>query len=876
MGESYKFRCPQCGRNFKANKDLGGRLKRCGQCRGTFTIKRHAPAKHGAPAAAPEPVILHDPELPIDQVFNALHDWQGTVRSLPGSFAREITFGQFDPAYRLTLEVTLDANGRKTKQSAHRETIALPPELGSDVRKSARRVVDLSFERTADLPKLLADKPVSVRTAAEQLAKELRPPAGGHFAGRHLVVEHLQVWQAHWVFHQAEGSAWFFGRPLRAYLPDPPKKSAAPAVLVTALILAALGGIGWTLWEFDLVRPGEHSASVSVVAPAPAAPARPQPLRFAKDGVLQLDDGSFLRGSLERKDEAVVVQSGAQSKSIAPWQIETLHIDAPVFIRGELRHLDGLEGRVASALEPGAKVTRETLVGLFLEVHRLRERWTQLEALCAASELPGNPGPQKRIESLRAAVEKLLESLAPPAAAAPATDPPPGVKAAEPSPAAALAAKLLAQMTVTMDDVSRAQLVASLQALKGEKVPQSDLLAFVLLWLSRNDVDSGLLADRVRVKTPNVDTAFDGTFEKQNEFFVKLRTYSGQEVTAYREKDAWVARLPGGIQYDSAQVTATARLRTASSERLKASLDLLPPGRWMSAPAADHLRAAKAAAEGDRRKEIQNDRGLVLLRALAAGHAGTVLRIGTPAEILEARATLIGLGFSQAPDGRWERSEDRRAVQIGQLLRDGKGEEARALLPGSQATSEFLGSYRATAVQLLSPIRSVEELTRATTALDQSLNQAATPGESKHLIALKDTVTKFGICPSCGGSPAKVCMTCRGKGTRTEACASCGGQGYKATVGIGATGHKTCEVCQGKPIKGTRPCDVCQGKGTRSCAKCQGVTRLPEATDLSRTRPCARCNSSGGHGDNVVHPCTTCAGLGLQLVPAGAPDAVLP
>src|SRR4030095_5699439 len=130
-------------------------------------------------------------------------------------------------------------------------------------------------------------------------------------------------------------------------------------------------------------------------------------------GLLQLDDGSFVRGSLERKDEAVVVQSGSQSKSVAPWQIETLHIDAPVFIRGELRHLDGLEGRVASALEPGSKATREAVVGLFLEVHRQRERWTQLEALCSAAELPGDPKPQKRIESIRSAVGKLLEPSRP-------------------------------------------------------------------------------------------------------------------------------------------------------------------------------------------------------------------------------------------------------------------------------------------------------------------------------------------------------------------------------------------------------------------------------------------------------------------------------
>src|SRR5262245_56648845 len=109
MGDSFKFQCPQCGRSYKANSDLWGQLKRCGKCRGTFTIRRTAAVKHGAPPTAPEPVVLHDLELPIDQVFSALHDWQSSVRSLPGSFAREITFGRFDPAYRLTLEATIEA-----------------------------------------------------------------------------------------------------------------------------------------------------------------------------------------------------------------------------------------------------------------------------------------------------------------------------------------------------------------------------------------------------------------------------------------------------------------------------------------------------------------------------------------------------------------------------------------------------------------------------------------------------------------------------------------------------------------------------------------------------------------------------------------------
>jgi hypothetical protein len=858
MGEPYRFQCPECGRSYKANKDLGGRLKRCGKCRGTFTIRRHAPSRRGAPAAPPEPVILHDPELPIDQVFNALHDWQGSVRSLPGSFAREITFGSFDPAYRLTLEVTTEADGRRARQVAHRETVALPPEFGAAERDGARKVVDLHFEHTSELAAKLADKPAVVREAAEQLAKELRPPPGGRFAARRLVVEHLQAWQAHWVFRRSEGVSWFFGRPLRVVLPDPPRRSAAPAALATLLGIAAAGAVAWVLWEYDLVRPG--GTAPPPPAPVAASVPKPAPLRFAKDGVLQLDDGSFLRGALERREEQVVVEAAGRSQSVAPWQIESLHVDAPVFLRGEGRRLDDLEGRVKSAR--GA--ARETLVGLFLEVHRQRDRWARLEGLCAASELPGEPG--KRLEAARAEVERLLEAGAPPAvAAAPAVAPDPSAKPPEPTAAATAAAALLRGLAAPMDADARARVVAGLQALRGEKLAQADLVGFALLLLSRSEPEAGLVADRLRLRTAQVDSTFEGAFEKQGEHFVRLRTASGQEVVAYREKEAWTAQLPGGIRLEGAQCAATPGARTASGERLRAALDAFPPDRWMTAPAADHLRAAKAG-----------DGSHPLLRSLAAGHSATALRAGTPAEILEARGALHRLGYAQSAEGRWERTEDRRAAQMGRLVREGKPEEARALLPAPRGPQDFAGAYRSAAVQLQSPLRTVEELNRAVAALDQSIGLASTPGESRHLLALKGSAAGFGTCGSCGGSPARVCTTCRGKGTRTEACAACNGLGYKVTVGVGATGHKTCESCQGKPIRGTRPCERCEGKGTRSCAKCQGVTRLPAAADLARTRPCARCEGTGGQGEGVVHACPSCAGLGLQLVPAAAPDATLP
>jgi hypothetical protein len=502
-------------------------------------------------------------------------------------------------------------------------------------------------------------------------------------------------------------------------------------------------------------------------------------------------------------------------------------------------------------------------VGLFLEIHRQRDRWTPLAKLCSASELPGDP--KKRLEDLRARVEKLLEP--PPAAATSPAAPEVVAKPAEPAPGVAVAAGLLAQLAAPKD---RAALAQALSALKSERLPQGDLLSFAALWMSRSDAEAGLAVDRLHVKTPQFVNTYEGAFEKRSDAFAKLKLPAGPEVTVYRENKGWVAMLPGGVNVSDAQVTISPAERTASADRLRTSLRNFPPEGWMTLPAAEHLKAAKAAAAPSK------DRGETLLLALAAGHAGAALRTGAPAEILEARVVLHGLGYAQSSDGRWVRVEDRRAQQMGRLLADGKAEEARAMLPGSRVAQDFFGSYRAAALHLLSPIRSVEELGKASAALDAALQKASTSGESKHLLALKGSLAGFGICPSCGGTPAKICSTCRGKGTRTEACSPCKGQGYIVTVGIGATGNKTCSTCGGQPIRGTRPCERCEGKGSRSCAKCQGVTRLPSPADLGRTRPCVPCGGTGGHGDAVVLPCSSCAALGLQLVPAADPDAALP
>ncbi len=855
MNQNFKFECPKCGFASTANKDLSGRLKKCGKCGHTYTIA--AMAADGTILRRAEP----DPELAIDQVFSALHAWEKHTPSLAGAFGRDVSFGHFEPAYRVTLKISVEENGQKVRHDKVKETLTLPPALAEAAGKSARTVADIQFESPDEVvPKLPGKDPGLRRAAQELLATAVKPP---NLIARHLLVEHLNTWKAHWVYHELEGTAWFTGRPLKLFLSNPPRQSPLKALAAVVLGIGAVAAIvsaTRTFWRED-----PSVIIVQAPAPAPVAP-KPEALQFAKDGIVQREDGTFLRGALERKDEAVLVSG----RTVPVWEIDSVHLDAAVFLRNESRRLEELEGRGTSA--KGAK--RETLVNLFLEIHLQRERWGKIGTLCAASELPAPP-PMTRLEALRAEIEKLLEKTAPAAVAPAATPDTP--KPAELTPAVRLAGELLAQIAGAADADARGRIAGGLEPLKAEKLPQGDLIHLAALHLSRSENDQGLVTDRVHLKTAQVDSTFEGAFEKKSDVFVHLKTASGQDVTAYKEKDAWVAQVPGGIRLDGVQVTVTPAARTESGEKLREAFDRLPPARWMSATGAEHLKAAKdAVAALERKGTNANDRGLLVVRALAAAHAAAALRAGSPAEILEARGVLHGLGYAPTPEGRWERAEDRRALQLGQLLKDSKAAEARTLVPAGRSGTDFVSAYRATVVQLQAPLKTRDDLDRAGASLDNTIGRAFTTPESRHLLALKTVVSSFGICRDCGGGPAKICMTCRGKGQRTEACAPCRGQGYIITVGIGATGAKTCESCGGKPIKGTRPCERCEGKGTRSCAKCQGIAKLPAPADLGRLSPCGRCAGKGGHGDLVHVSCPSCAGMGVQLKPAGAPDLTLP
>src|SRR5438045_969538 len=180
----FKFECPKCGRKYKANKDLGGRLKRCGECRHNFRIAGTGQVLKETHSHAAPVRVEHELELPIDEVFNALHAWGRQAGGLPRSFARDVTFGRFEPTYRVTYETTYDDHGRKAHGKGSHETAALPAELGEEARHAAKKIAEVLFEHSKGAIEQLPARPAELRPLAEQLIKESHRPPTGEYLSR--------------------------------------------------------------------------------------------------------------------------------------------------------------------------------------------------------------------------------------------------------------------------------------------------------------------------------------------------------------------------------------------------------------------------------------------------------------------------------------------------------------------------------------------------------------------------------------------------------------------------------------------------------------------------------------------------------------------
>jgi hypothetical protein len=853
VADRFLFRCPGCRRKFKANKDLTGRLKRCGRCGSAFIVRAATqPSAAVAPAPAVTETSKEETPFPVDEVPEAVEECRRSMPGLLRSFGDEATYHSFEPVYRVTLEYP---DGSRFRRDAGPS----PPASVAEPAAPARTVRDLRFTSAAEALRHLEEGNRAIHKAAHGLILD----HGSRGGERRLVVQQLPVWRARWDFGKREGDAWFHGRPLRVRLVDAPMISprrrvgGAVGLLAVAAAAVALSAAGFFWAPAD--EPPE--APVRAAQPPPA----PRRKLVAADGILRRTDGTLLRGQVEEGEGATWVRGVA----IPPWDVLAMHARATDFVEAESRHLADLE-RATREMESAVEAPpRSKTVRSLLEAHQKRDLWSKLEPLCAAGELPSGRRPTDRIEAVRAALEALLlrepvKVAAPPTEAAPAAPPS----------SAPEAKALFLKLAGEHEGEARRSTAARMKELAKEPLPHADLLAFSGLLLSRSERDSGLRTDRLSVKTDKVDLKYEGELEKNGKWIIVLRLPAGERVSAVQEERGWTARVPGDLEFESAACAAEASAKTGAKERLEAQFGRLPSERWIAAAGGEHLRAAGQVAEELRKPADARDRGRVLLRYLGGAHASAALRAGSPDEIERARRLLMELGFAETTEGRWIPAEDRTARDLGRLLAEGKMAEAAELVRPTRPDAGFSALYRRMAATLLRPIASREAFDAALEAAAQTARQAATEPEHLHLQALRKAAGEYGICAACGGDAASRCSRCEGRGGRKPACLRCNGFGYTVIVGVDGRSQR-CGACKGKRTPGWEKCARCGGDGKLSCAKCASRPRWPLPEHLARLRSCPLCSGEGGTGDLVRFTCPACVGMGVQLVPAADPSAVL-
>lgn len=736
-----------------------------------------------------------------------------------------------------------------------------------------RPVCDHTFPRGADATRLPASVPAALREAALDLLREADRPAGKS-PRRRLRVEQVPVWSGQWSFGKRKGRAWFHGEPLSVALPFPPRNVFALATFVwlalmvpPGIFLAYLAFRPQPAVELDEVPPRAVSVPISL-PPPPSAPlpvAPPKPPDGADDALVLLAQGGAVRGRLRSSGAEFVVADGREERRLQTWEIDTVLENAPLRIREKLEALAKREE------EAGRAKGREAVLRALLAVHRERDSWIPLLPLCRAGELPEGESPTDRLDALVARLSRLLESppVPPPAAVTPETPAPPAVPPPAPS------ERLAPWLALVGKPAEAERRTSALLALReqADLVPAAgDLLHAAILLLSRTALEWGIERDEVTISAGAVQLRHSGALEAAQAKYVALRLPQGGRVVAFREDDgAWFANLPGGLRVDRAEVTARRGVATAAGEALRAHLGRFPPEQWPALPPAEHARAAEGLIEGA--LAGQDEQGEGVLRRLAAAHASAPLRAGSPAEIERSRAILRRLGYAEGVGERWRLPSDHAALRGGALLRAGRSYEALSLFSDERDRS-FPGRYRGLAARLLVPIASREELASIQSSVQSVLALARTEEEGRHVAALQAALSGYRVCARCGGDSSSTCSACRGKGSRRLTCGQCNGHAVVVRAGQGG-GVLPCPSCKGKPDLGSSACGRCDGRGTVRCDACAGPFRMPRPEELCRVSLCPLCGGQGGLGQAVFLSCPACLGLGVHLVPAGRPDAVL-
>ncbi len=730
----------------------------------------------------------------------------------------------------------------------------------------ARAVMETELPPGGDASRLPGDLPPAVREAATELLREAAcPPLKS--PRRRITIEQFPVWKAEWRFGRKSGTAWFLGDPLSAVVQDAPRNVPLLAGIGgIALLAPAAALLVWLAFRPDSSSP-EPELSKPPPAPAPAPveasatplpPPPPPPPEGAADALVLLAQGGARRGGLRTTVQDYVLTDAQGEHRFPPWEVDAVFEDAAARIREKLAQVEKLE---RESSEPGP-AHRERLIRVLLRIHRERDSWVAIEPLCRPGEIPSGEPPLDRLDALIARLTRRLDERAAPA------EPPP----AEPVPPVEDPGPILVTLGRPLDAAGRNAAASRLGALAPALGALRDLAEAARLALSRDPHGWGLERDMVSVDDGRTNLVHAGLLEASEPRHLSLRLPQGGRVVAFREEGGtWFANLPGGMRVDRAECSAQRGVPTRSGEAFRAHLERFPPGGWPALPPGEHARAAAELAGPA--TAGQEEQGEGLLRRIAAAHASAALSGGAPAEIEAARATLRRLGFTQAAAEQWQRPDDRAAVRGGALLREGRVHEAHSLLSAGGART-FPSRYRETVARLRMPASRREDLEELRGALQAALSLARTEDEGRHLNALLDALAGFRRCARCGGDAAASCTACRGQGSRRLTCGGCNGHGVVIRAGQGG-GTFRCPSCKGKPDLGAQSCGKCAGRGRVDCPACLGPFRPPRPDELCRFAVCPLCEGQGGLGSAVFLSCPACVGLGVKVVPAGRPEAVL-
>ncbi|MBI2901596.1 MAG: hypothetical protein HYY17_15540 [Planctomycetes bacterium] len=426
---------------------------------------------------------------------------------------------------------------------------------------------------------------------------------------------------------------------------------------------------------------------------------------------------------------------------------------------------------------------------------------------------------------------------------------------------------LLSQLALNLPDATRASLSQQFLLARTRCPAKGELVGFAWLLTSRTEKAWGLSVDRVRAASRE----FTGSLELNAEKLIVLRAMDGQKIQLEKTPgNCWKVTIGTKTAGEMSDVTVEKDVATASATALSGNFSRLPPSSWMKAKPAQHLEETGKLAGALKTAAVSASTAVVLIRVLAASHALAAL---VP-EPEAAKAHLKGLGFAEVKAGRWELTSENTLLTLGKILlsrQERTREEILKIVSVYRDDKDFRLRYAAMAVRLWGPLDKKEDVQDILKSIESASKAVRSDAEAAHVNALLDAARAFMPCSNCKGVGDLPCPKCKGKGRLIASCNPCNGHGFRFQPG---PGNVVCGDCGGR---GTwrENCDQCC-QGRVDCPACETPFALPQLRQICSNKSCPMCSGSGEVGVSLVIACPRCLGLGVLIIPEGAPKAVLP